>query len=138
VVGCYDCLMNNLVLRLLAKLGLPCTVASLMGSLWDAVIHLVKTVYGTSIASFGSTQDQHFYGPGHGSTCDPLFWLLCYWLINLMQDPTIIVATFQSVCRSVLLEVTRSSFIDGTSLGVTSKSKQNLDISDRDNYLLEL
>jgi hypothetical protein len=77
-VGCYDRLVNNLVLMLLVKLGLPTSVASCLGTLWDEVVHHVKTIYGTSTATYGSTSEQPLYGPGQGSTCGPVFWLLCY------------------------------------------------------------
>jgi hypothetical protein len=38
-VGCYDRLVNNLVLMLLAKLGLPTTVTACLVTLWDSAIH---------------------------------------------------------------------------------------------------
>jgi hypothetical protein len=77
-VGCYDRLVNNLVLMLIVKLGLPRSVAACIGELWDNVVHLIKTIYGISLVSYGSTDLQPLYGPGQGSTCGPLFWLLCY------------------------------------------------------------
>jgi hypothetical protein len=77
-VGCYDRLVNNLVLMLLKKLGLPSSVASCIGELWDNVVHLIKTIYGISSISYGSTAAQPLYGPGQVSTCGPLFWLVCY------------------------------------------------------------
>ncbi len=47
-VGCYNRLINNLVLMLLTKLGLPKSVAQCIGQLWDTLVHLVKTIYGIS------------------------------------------------------------------------------------------
>jgi hypothetical protein len=41
-IGCYDRLVNNLILMLLKKLGLPDTVSACMGELWDKVVHLKK------------------------------------------------------------------------------------------------
>jgi hypothetical protein len=76
-IGCYDRLVNNLILMLLKKLGLPDTVSACVGELWDRVVHLIKTVYGISDVTDGSSPECPLYGPGQGSTCGPLFWLLC-------------------------------------------------------------
>jgi hypothetical protein len=60
------------------------------------------------------------YGLGQGSTCGPLFWLLCYWIIVKSLDPRITPAKFYSVCKEVIFEVTGVSFVDDTSLLVIS------------------
>jgi len=120
-VGCYDRLVNNLVLMLLVKLGLPTSVASCLGTLWDEVVHHVKTIYGTSTATYGSTSEQPLYGPGQGSTCGPVFWLLCYWVIVESLDPTITAATFYSACNTIITNITGVSFVDDTSLAATSE-----------------
>jgi hypothetical protein len=119
-IGCYDRLVNNLILMLLKKLGLPPTVSKCMGELWDKVIHLIKTVYGISNISYASTPDFPLYGTGQGSTCGPLFCLLCYWVIVESIDPTISSLKFLSACQSVMVEVFGASFVDDSSLGVTS------------------
>jgi hypothetical protein len=67
-IGCYDPLVNNLILMLLKKLGLPPTVSQCMGEIWDKVVHLIKTVYGISDVTYGSTPEYPLYGPGQGST----------------------------------------------------------------------
>jgi ribonuclease HI len=120
-IGCYDRLVNNLVLMLLVKLGLPKSVASCIGELCDNVIHLIKTVYGISSVTYGSTTDKPLYGPGQGSTCGTLFWLLCYWVIVTSLDTTISAATFVSACKEILVEITGVSFVDDSSLSATSK-----------------
>jgi len=120
-VGCYDRLVNNLVLMLMVKLGLPQSVAACMGELWDEVVHLIKTVYGISSVTYGNTTDCPLYGPGQGSTCGPLFWLLSYWVLVNSLDPTLSAATFYSACKSIIVEITGVSFVDDTSLSVTSE-----------------
>jgi hypothetical protein len=120
-IGCYDRLVNNLVLMLLVKMGLPKSVASCIGELWDNVVHLIKKVYGISLVTYGSTTDKPLYGPGQGSTCSPLFWLLCYWVIVTSLDPTISAAKFVSACKEILVEITGVSFVDDSSLSVTSE-----------------
>jgi hypothetical protein len=119
-IGCYDRLVNNLILMLLKKLGLPPTVTACMGELWDKVVHLIKTVYGISDITFGSSPEYPLYGPGQGSTCRPLFWLLSYWIIVESIDLTISSMKFLSACRNVMVEVFGASFVDDSSLGVTS------------------
>ncbi len=119
-IGCYDRLVNNLILMLLKKLGLPPSVSHCMAELWDSVVHLIKTVYGISDVTYGSTPEYPLYGPGQGSTCGPLFWLLCYWVIVESIDPTMSSMKFISACKSVMVEVFGASFVDDSSLGVTS------------------
>jgi hypothetical protein len=53
-VGCYDRLINNLILMVLKKLGLPASISKMLGNLWDSTVHLIKTIYGTSSVSYGS------------------------------------------------------------------------------------
>jgi hypothetical protein len=105
---------------LLVKLGLPISVTACIGELWDEVVHLVKTIYGISSETYGSTLEKPLYGPGQGSTCEPLFWLLCYWVIVNSLDPMISAAKFYSACKSILIEITGVSFVDDTSLSATS------------------
>jgi hypothetical protein len=97
-MGCYDRLMNNLLLLVLKKLGLSPTTTKCLGELWDTAIHLTKTVYGTSDISYCSTSEKPLYDPGQESMCGPLFWLLTYWLIVSSLDPTIPAITFVSAC----------------------------------------
>jgi hypothetical protein len=137
-VGCYDRLVNNLILMLLKKLGLPPSVSACMGELWDTVVHLIKTVYGISDVTYSSTTDLPLYGPGQGSTCGPLFWLLCYWVIVESIDPTIMSMKFLSACHGVLVEMFGASFVDDSSLGVTSDYLYDPHSSEQVNRQLEI
>jgi hypothetical protein len=120
VVGCYNQLVHNLILMVLKKLGLPASVSTCLGILWNEAINLIKTIYGTSNITYGSTAEHPLFGPGQGSMCRPLFWLLCYWLIVKSMDPSITAAQYISACRSILVDITGVSFVDDTGLGVTS------------------
>jgi hypothetical protein len=109
----------------LCKLGLPSTLTQSVGQLWDSAIHLIKMIYGTSTVTYTSDANMPLYGPGQGSMCGPLFWLLCYWLIVESIDPTITITKYISTCHSVLVEIMGVSFFDDTGLGVTSNYKWN-------------
>jgi hypothetical protein len=137
-IGCYDCLVNNLILMLLKKLGLPPTVTACMGEMWDKVVHLIKTVYGISDITYGSSPEYPLYGPGQGSTCGPLFWLLCYWIIVESIDPTISSMKFLSACCNVMVEVFGASFVDDSSLVVTSDYKYDPTITEAANRAQEM
>jgi hypothetical protein len=113
-IGCYNRLVNNLILMVLQKLGLPSSISHTLSKLWDSTIHLIKTTYGTSSVTYGHTPEHPLYGPGQGSMCGPLFWLLCYWLIVESVDPSLKVATYVSACRSILVQLTGVSFVDDT------------------------
>jgi hypothetical protein len=119
-VGCYNRIVNNLVLLIMAKLGIPKSVLNCIGNLWDQVVHFIKTTYGISTESYGNTSTNPLYGPGQGCTCGPLFWLLCYWIIVTSLDPSITAAKFFSACKRILVEMTGVSFVDDSSLSATS------------------
>jgi hypothetical protein len=137
-VGCYDKLVNNLVLMLMVKLGLPKSVTACIGELWDHVVHMVKTIYGISSETYGSTDDKPLYGPGQGSTCGPLFWLLCYWLIVQSLDPSITAAKFVSVCKDIVVKLTGVSFVDDSSLCVTTEYVHDPALSTAENKVKEV
>jgi hypothetical protein len=105
-VGCYNRLINNLILMVILKLGLSESITTMLGTLWDTTFHLTKTIYGASSATYGSTSDMPLYGPGQGSMCGPLFWLFCYWLIVESFDPSIPMVTYISACCSILIRIT--------------------------------
>jgi hypothetical protein len=72
VIGCYDRLINGIVLLLLQKFSFPSSVIACLSTLWDSTLHFIKTMYGTSDISYSSTSSCPLYGPGQGSTCDML------------------------------------------------------------------
>jgi hypothetical protein len=118
-VGCYDRLVNNLILLLLAKLGFAHSVCSCLGVLWDSTTYFIKTLYGTSSVAYSSTAEVPLFGPGQGSNTGPPFWLIVFFAIVESLDPTIGRAFYRSVCRRLWVDSTGSAFIDDSSLGVT-------------------
>jgi hypothetical protein len=85
--GCYDRLVNCLLLLFLLKLGVPASISNRFGSLWDKTSHNIKTQYGVLSAEYHSTSSKPLYGPRQGCTCGPLFWLLCWLVIFLIWPP---------------------------------------------------
>jgi hypothetical protein len=122
---------------LMIKLGLSKSVAACIGGLWENVVHLIKTIYGISSVTYGNTTDKPLYGPGQGSTCGPIFWLLCYWVIVTSLDPTVTAGKFISACREIIVEITGVSFIDDSSLNVTSEYIYDQTLTDEANRWLE-
>jgi hypothetical protein len=122
----------------LKKLGISPKIATCLGILWDQTIHQIKTIYETSNVTYISTQDMPLYGPGQGSMCGPIFWLLFYWLIVSSLDPTITSTQYVSVCRSIIVEITGVSFVDDTGLGVTSEFERDLSATTDENDSAEI
>jgi hypothetical protein len=59
--------------------------------------------------------------------------LVCYWVIVTSLDPNITAAKFISVCREVIIEITGVSFVDDSSLTVTSEYVPNPALTDTEN-----
>lgn len=100
MIGCYDSLVNFFLLLLLYKLGFPTLVSNCLGSLWDKTTCHIWTQFGTSKASYHSTVEKPLYGPGQGSTCGPVFWILCWLVIYASLNPDIKSAAFHSALRN--------------------------------------
>jgi hypothetical protein len=128
-IGCYDRLVNNVVLLMLRKTGLPDTVALCLSKLWDDTLHLIKTIYGTSEVTYGSTPSMPLFGPGQGSTCGPLFWILCFILIVDSIDPSLSNALYQDINAQIKVQPVGVAFMDDSSLSVTSQYEWDPDIS---------
>jgi len=70
-VGCYDRIINPLVLIFLRILGLhPSTVSSLAKT-WEQSYHRIKTAYGISEELYSNSAETLLFGPGQGSTIGP-------------------------------------------------------------------
>jgi hypothetical protein len=82
-VGCYDWIINLLVLIFLCILGLSPTAAASLAQTWEKTYHSIKIAYGISAETYQNTLEQPLYGPGQGSTIGPFLWLLCFILIFL-------------------------------------------------------
>jgi len=116
-VGCYDRIINPLVLIFLCILGLsPSAVASLAQT-WEQTYHRIKTMYGISKETYRNTSQRPLYGPGQGSTIGPFLWLLCFILIFLSlgnHSPRI---HLQAANSTQSISYVGEAFVDDARLG---------------------
>jgi hypothetical protein len=108
-IGCYDRLVNNLILLLLARLGFANSVCSCLGALWDSTTHFIKTLCGTCSVTYCSTAEVPLFGPGQGSSTGPPFWLTVVFAIVESLDPTIGWAIYKLVCQWIRVDSTGST-----------------------------
>jgi hypothetical protein len=80
-VGCYDRIINPLVLLFLRILGLAPTLIASLAATWETTFHRIRTLYGISEEIYKNQPFHLLYGPGQGSTIGPFLWLLCFVLI---------------------------------------------------------
>ncbi len=80
-VGCYDRLMNPLLLLAMRRLGVPETMTRSLGQTWSYTSHSIKTQYGVSAATYSNNPETPLFGPSQGSTTGPTLWQLSYILL---------------------------------------------------------
>ncbi|MFN9980235.1 MAG: hypothetical protein ACK53Y_09990, partial [bacterium] len=73
-VGCYDRLMNPLLLLTMRKFGVTETMAKSAGLTWSLTSHTIKTQYGVSESSYTNDPSTPLFGPSQGSTTGPTLW----------------------------------------------------------------
>ena len=118
-------------------MGTPTSVTSRMGKIWDQTVHHIKTIYGTSTKTYSNTPTIPLFGPGQGSTCGPIFWLLCFCLIVDSFDPDLSTAMFTSVTMEVAVRTLGTAFVDDSSLSVTSTYHYDPELSMAQNTAME-
>jgi len=115
-VGCYDRIMNPLILIFLRILGLSHTAVTSLATTWEHTFHRVRTMYGISEETYRNLPDCLLYGPGQGSTIGPFLWLLCFILIFMSLGPVPNIS-IKSITRSVSVTYVGEAFVDYAGLG---------------------
>jgi len=119
-VGCYDRIINPLVLILLRILGLSPSATTSLANTWEQTYHRIRTLYGISEEIYSNSTDNPLYGPGQGSTIGPFLLLLCFILIfmSLPKDSPSISLT--SVSGTHQLDYVGEAFVDDAGLGTNT------------------
>jgi hypothetical protein len=118
--GCYDRMVNNLLLLELQRLGIPKSAIKALHDKWDKTCHHIKTKFGVSAESYCNSIDCPLFGPGQGSTIGPFLWLLLFTMIVNSLSPILARTTVVSEHKSITSSDTGEAFVDDTSLGCTS------------------
>jgi hypothetical protein len=71
-IGCYDCLVNALLLLQLLRLGCPRNACISLGSSWQLASHHIKTKFGVSLETYESTAASCSYTVD-SLGCDPVW-----------------------------------------------------------------
>jgi len=81
-VGCYDRLMNPLVLLAMRWLGVPEPLTKAIAFTWSNTTHSIKTQYGISSVCYTNTPETPLFGPGQGSTTGPTLWQVSFVILE--------------------------------------------------------
>jgi hypothetical protein len=122
-VGCYDRMVNNLVLLELRRMGMPATAVEALGATWANATHQIKTRYGLSDTTYSNSSEHPLYGPGQGSTIGPFIWLILFTLIVKSIDPQTPRTTFTSVTGDMTISDIGEGFVDDVEAGCTANHK---------------
>jgi hypothetical protein len=125
-VGCYDRLVNPLVLLAMRRMGVPETSARSIAQTWSGTTHSIKTQYGLSSATYQNTSTTPLFGPGQGSTTGPTLWQITFVLLEdsaLGQEDdndVIQLMHLESANGDLQLDNPGEAFVDDSNLGSTS------------------
>jgi len=81
-VGCYDRLMNPLVLLAMRWLGVPEPLTKAIAFTWSNTTNSIKTQYGISSVCYTNTPETPLFGPGQGSTTGPTLWQVSFVILE--------------------------------------------------------
>jgi hypothetical protein len=129
-VGCYDRLMNPLVLLAMRWLGVPESVAKSIALTWSNTTHSIKTQFGISSVTYSNNPTTPLFGPGQGSTTGPTLWQLSFVLLEdsaheagleLSElEETPVTLTLASVNNETQLDTSGEAFVDDSNLASSS------------------
>lgn len=127
-VGCFERLVNPLLLLQLKRLGATSSSTMALSKTWTNATHHIKTQFGVSQELYTYTPQIPLFGPGQGSAIGPFLWLVCFCLIadSLGSCPTMTVA---SVNQSIVVTSTGDAFVNDLYLGITSTHAPDLEDS---------
>jgi hypothetical protein len=118
--GCYDRMVNNLLLLELQRLGIPRSAIEALHNTWVNACHHIKTKFGVSIETYCNSIECPLFGPGQGSIIGPFLWLLLFTMIVNSLSPVMARTTVILAHKSISSSDTGEAFVDDTSLGCTS------------------
>jgi hypothetical protein len=102
------------------QLGYSKNSVWVLGKLWEQLEHHSSTRYGISKATYSNTVDKLMYGIGQGSSSSPIIWALLNQLIMTVLGEKNECITLVSVDNSKTNTIPGDSFVDDTTIGVTS------------------
>lgn len=133
VVGCYDHLVNLLLILQLQCLGASVSPTSSLNQTWLHTWHNIKILYGLLELTYKNTDDIPLFRPGQGSTIGPFLWLLLLCLIAEVLGVSTPIMQFSSVDNTTTLSNPGEAFVDDSFPWCTSSHTYNQDLSFSDN-----
>ena len=130
--GCYDRIINPLILIFLRILGLSKSLVACLAATWEQSHHRIKTLYGISATGYRNSKECPLFGPGQGSTIGPLLWLLCFLLIFRSLSTTHHGIVLNTANNSNQCQFIGEAFVDDAGLGSNTSPEEEYNLHPTD------
>ena len=110
--SCYDRIIIAMAMLLCRRQGMPSEVCLMAALCLLQANYYIKTKYGVSDASYGSTPAHPIHGPGQGSRMGPVLWLLISCIIFAAMEEICHGASFCDPAQTIDHQRTGDGFVD--------------------------
>jgi len=125
--GCFDRIIPSLAVLNCRRYGAPQVGCRTLASIWNHLVHKIKTAHGTSISSYSALPRDFHAGAGQGSCLAPLIWItLSSQILSIAEEVPYRVTLYHAETHESVKSQSEA-YVDDTSFMINA---HNLDPED--------